>query len=155
MIEVDELTAVSGLLVSGFYGSTVWFAPLCLRELNRLQSNFPRDPFECFEHVMIVAEAPSLQASSRRDSDGGEGWEGEGGVGGGGEGSDGARDTGVVRQGEEGGSGKGARVRVEVNGNLGARSTEHGKVIVGFIDLDQVSGAAFVSPPPLISLVLA
>ena len=36
-----DMGAACALLVSGFFWQTVWFAPLCMRELHRLQSNFP------------------------------------------------------------------------------------------------------------------
>ena len=56
-----DMGAACALLVSGFFGQTVWFAPLCMRELHRLQSNFPAPDSkgvtrEYDRHRMLVVE---------------------------------------------------------------------------------------------------
>lgn len=51
----EDLQAASRLLVSEFYGQTMWFPAQCLSELNRLQVNYPYDGSR---HIMLVAADP-------------------------------------------------------------------------------------------------
>jgi hypothetical protein len=53
--EWQDLGAASRLLVTEFYGQTVWYPAQCLSELNRLQLNFH---FNSTRHLMLVATDP-------------------------------------------------------------------------------------------------
>lgn len=92
----QELGRVASILVAGFYGKTVWcvfggscwcpdslplaltlrhlplcptrFAPLCLRELNRLQGNFPYD-LTTHRMFLAVAEAEEGGSADRQEDD--------------------------------------------------------------------------------------